>query len=137
MVNRLETQRASLCAVPATQRRHDGFRIFDALDQHVDAVAAPKKFAVEHHGGHAEYAERLRLVDKRAMLRPRRAVNKGLEPPGRTADRGDHARNIRQFVDLEVVAPEAFEDSVMISPEQAMALREQHAGARIEGIIDR
>src|SRR6185437_786856 len=34
------------------------------------------------------------------------------------------------------MAPEAAEDRVVIGPEQAVPLREQHAGAGIKGIID-
>ena len=53
----------------ASQRCRDTAGALDALDQHVDTVATPEQFAVEHHGGHAEHAERLRLADDPIVFR--------------------------------------------------------------------
>src|SRR4029453_2295917 len=99
----------------AAQRRRDRFRIPDALDQHVDAIATPEQFAVEDHGWHAEHTERFRFIDDAVVRGSRRAVAVGLERPGLAADRCDHARDVRQLVDLEVVTPEATEYRVVIS----------------------
>jgi hypothetical protein len=52
----------------AAQRRCDRFRIPDALDQHVDAIAAPEQFTVEDHGRHAEHTERFRFIDAGAGI---------------------------------------------------------------------
>ena len=73
----------------AAQRLRDRLRIADALDQHVDAIAAPEQFAVEDHGRHAEHTERFRFIDDAVVLGPRRAVDVGLELLGRAADRCD------------------------------------------------
>jgi hypothetical protein len=48
---------------------------------------------------------------------PRRAVDVGLERFGRAADRRDHACNVRQFVDFEIMTPEATEYRVVIGTE--------------------
>src|SRR6185436_2360107 len=117
-------------------RRRDRARVSDAFDQHVDAIAAPEQFAVEDHGWDAEHTQRFGFIDDTVVLGPRRAVDVGLERLGRAADRCDYARNIGQLVDFEIMIPEAAEYRVVIWPEQAMALREQHAGAGIEGVID-
>ena len=101
----------------AAQRRRDRFRIPDALNQHVDAIAAPEQFAVEDHGRHAEHTERLRFIDDAVVLGPRRALDVGLERLGRAADRRDHARNVRQFVDFEIMTPEATEYHIVIGAE--------------------
>ena len=68
--------------MPAAKCRCDRFRILDALDQHVDAVAAPEQFAVEDHGRNAEYAERFGFIDDEVMFRSRRTMDISLaEPP--------------------------------------------------------
>ena len=126
----------ALRPMTAAQRRCDRIRFPDALDQHVDAIAAPEQFAVEDHGRHAEDTEDFGFIDDVVVLGPRHAVDVSLERLGRAADRRDHARNVRQLVDFEVMTPEATEYRVVIGAEQAMALREQHAGAGIEGVID-
>jgi hypothetical protein len=78
-VRRDDAATAVSCSVPASQRGRDGFGLFDTFDQHVDAVAAPEQFAVEHHGGHAEHAEGLRLINDAVMLSARRTVDVGFE----------------------------------------------------------
>src|SRR6202012_4844399 len=108
----------------AAQRGRRAFRVLDALDQHVDAIAAPEQFAIEDHGGDAEHAERLRLVDNAVVLRARRSLGIGLEIPGRPADRGDHIRYRGEIVDLQIVAPEPPEYRVVIGPEEAVTLGE-------------
>src|SRR6476660_3318524 len=135
-VNSFRTIRRCLFPVPASQCGRGAVRIFDTLDQHVDAVAAPEQFAVEHHGGHAEHAKRLRFVNDAIVLGPRRSLDIGLKILCRAADRGDHAGDLRQVVDFEIMTPETAEYRVVIRAEQAVALREQHASAGIEGIID-
>ena len=60
----------------AAQRRRDRFRIPDAIDQHVDAIAAPEQFAVEDHGRHAEHTERFRFIDDAVVLRTRRTADR-------------------------------------------------------------
>ena len=72
----------NLLPMPASQSSRDALRIADAFDQHVDAVAAPEQFAVEHHGGYAEHAERFGLIDDAVVFGPRRAVDIGLEIAG-------------------------------------------------------
>src|SRR5450631_1523049 len=137
MVNRLKTWgHPRSLPVPASECRRDGFGVPDALDQEIDAVAAPKQLAVEDHGRHAEYAERFCLIDDAVMFRPCGPTDIGLELTGRTANGCNHTRNIRQLVDFEVMAPEAPEHRVVVGPEQAVALREQHAGTGMEGVID-
>jgi hypothetical protein len=66
---------------PARSAERDllGFRGADALDQERDAVAAPEQFAVEHHGRHAEDAERLGFRDDAVMLLARAFLNIGFE----------------------------------------------------------
>ena len=41
-----------------------------------------------------------------------------------------------KFVDVELVSPEFFEHRVVIGAKEAMALREQHAGAGMESVVD-
>src|SRR6267378_5561969 len=101
-------------SMPASQRRRDRLWLLDALDQHVDAVAAPEQFAVKHHGGHAEHAEGFRLVDNEVVFLARRTIEVGFEILWRTADISDHFGNLRQLVDFEVVTPEAPEHRVMV-----------------------
>src|SRR5450631_4805842 len=103
------------CSVPAPQRGRDGLGLFDAFDQHVDAVAAPEQFAVEHHGGYPEHAEGFRLVDDAVVFLARRTADVGFEILWRTADVSDHTGNVGQFVDFEVVTPEASEHHVMVT----------------------
>src|SRR5256885_5196488 len=86
-VNSFRTARRSLSPVRASQRGRDTVGALDALDQHADTVAAPEQFAVEHHGGDAEHAERLRLVDNAIVLGPCRPVDVGLKILCRAADR--------------------------------------------------
>src|SRR6266581_4524430 len=124
------------CSVSASQRRCDRLRVLDALDQHVDAVAAPEQFAIEHHGGYTEHAEVFGFVNDAVMLRACRAVDVSFEILCGATDGGDHAGNVRQFVDFEVVTPETPEHRVMVRPEQPMASREQPAGTGIEGIVN-
>src|SRR5882672_11213744 len=116
-------------SMPASERSGDRLRILDAFDQQVDAVTAPEQLAIEHHGGHAEHAERLGLVDDTIMFRACRPVDVSLKILCRSADVGDHSGYLRQLVDFEIVAPEAPEHCVMVRPEQLMPLGEQHAGA--------
>src|SRR5262249_49726733 len=111
-------------------------RILNSLDQHVDAIAAPEQFTVEHHGGNAENPERFRFLDDAVVLGARRSVDIGLESLRRTADRSNHLRDSRKIVHLEIMTPEAAEYRLMIRTEDAMALRKQHADAGIEGIVD-
>src|ERR1700744_4133759 len=122
--------------MPAGARGTYACRIPDALDQHVDAVAAPEQLAVEDHGRHAEHAERLGLSDDLVMLRARGTGDISFEIRRRAAERHDHACYGREIVDLQIVAPEPPEHRVMVSPEEAVTLREQHADARIEGIVN-
>src|SRR5262249_36065483 len=78
---------SSLLAVAAAERSRDAVRILNSLDQHVDAIAAPEQFTVEHHGGNAENPERFRFLDDAVVLGARRSVDIGLESLRRTADR--------------------------------------------------
>ena len=113
----------------AAERGRNSFRVPDALDQHVDAVAAPEQFAVEHHGGHAEDAERFRLQDDAVVFFTRRTLHIGLESGGRSAELSNDSDDLRQFVKLEFVIPEALENRVMVSTKDPVTLGEQHAGA--------
>ncbi len=65
-----------------------------------------------------------------------RAANIGLEGVGGATDRGDHAGNLGQLVDFQLVVPELPEHRIVIRPEQPVTLREQHPGAGVEGVVD-
>ena len=70
---------AGLSAVAAAERGRDGGGVLDAFDQHVDAVAAPEQFAVEHHGRHTEHAEFFRFLDDAVDLGASGAMDVGFE----------------------------------------------------------
>src|SRR6202012_1656320 len=123
-------------AMPAAEGRDRAIGILDALDQEIDAIAAPNQFAVEYHGRHAEPAERLRLVDDAIMLGAAGPLGIGFEIPGGTAGRCDHTPDITERVDFQIVAPESREYRVVVWPEEAVALRKQHACTGVIGIID-
>ena len=91
---------------------------------------------IEDHGRHAEHAERLGLVDDAVVLGTRGAVHISLEFHGRAAKAFDHGADFGEFVEFQLVIPEAPEYRLVVGPEKAMALSEQHAGAGIEGVID-
>ena len=73
----------------AAERGRSAFGISDALHQHVDAVGAPEQFAVEHHGGHTEHAQRFGFIDDAIVLGTCVAVHVGFEIGSRTTKRGD------------------------------------------------
>src|SRR6516162_9356080 len=123
------SSRSELFPVAAAERSRNPLRVSDALDQHVDAVAAPEQFAIEHHGGYAEHAERLGFVDDAVVFRACGTTDIGFELPRRSAERGNHRGYLRQVVDVEIVAPEPPEYRLMIRPEEAVLFRKQHAGA--------
>ena len=79
----------------AAKRRRDGGGVLDALDQHIDAIATPEQFAVEHHRRNAENTKCLRFLDDPIMFGARRPMNIFLEIFRRASDRGDHAGDIR------------------------------------------
>src|SRR3954469_22940969 len=110
--------------------------LLDAFDQHVDAVAAPKQLAVEHHGRHAEHAEHFGLVDDAVMLGACGAMDVGFELAGRATAGRDDVRDCGEIVDLELMAPEPTKHRVVIRTEEAVLLGEQHADAGIERVVD-
>src|SRR6478672_11198484 len=101
---------ANLSAVAAPQGGRDGAGVLDAFDQHIDAVAAPEQFAVEHHGRHAEHAERFGFIDDAVVLFSCGSCDKSLEVARGAAKGGDHAGNCVEIVEFEIMAPETAKD---------------------------
>src|SRR5215813_15143390 len=88
-----------LFAIAAAKCGRDALGIPDPLNQHVDAVAAPEQLVVEYHRGNTEHAECFRLIDNTVMLGTRLTMGISFEIRGRSAERGNHARYRREFVD--------------------------------------
>src|SRR4051794_23293980 len=130
------SREASTAFASSSERDLRALGVADALDQHRNAVAAPEQFAVEHHGRHAEHAEAFRLVDDAIVLDACRPLGVGLEFGCRAAELGDDGADRGEVVELDLVIPETPEHRVVIGAKEAVRLREQHAGAGIEGIID-